>query len=535
MRKQMLCSIMALSMLATNLYAEEPAIPRFEVRQYLVEGNTVLSSKDIADLLKGFTGKEKDFADIQQAMDAIEKAYKNKGYNMATVLLPEQELSRGEVIINVIEPRIKDILVEGNTHYSRDNILRSLPAMKAGQMPRISDLAENLRAANENPGKKVGVQFKQGETPTDLNATVKVEDKRPFKVFATADNTGTKMSGEYRIGLGFQHYNLFDRDHILALQYQTSTDYPSRVSIASGSYRIPFYSIGDTLDLFGGYSNVSNGTSQISGTDIQVAGEGIVGGVRYNLNLQRIGDYEHKLIIGADYRFYDNSALMTDTQLASDITTHPFSLTYALGLKKEHFNIDGYVGGLHNDPWGHKGNPVDFEAARSGANPRYWIVRYGMNTLAKPFGDWLARLVVNGQYTDDRLISGEQFGLGGASSVRGYQEREEAYDAGLAGSAEIYTPDFGRIFKVPNTQIRLLGFYDAGYGYNVHLQAGENKYNTLDSVGAGIRVQVGELFNFGIDGAIALRNTLNYRNSVLDINPTRAGDNRIHFKAQITY
>ena len=117
----------------------------------------------------------------------------------------------------------------------------------------------------------------------------------------------------------------------------------------------------------------------------------------------------------------------------------------------------------------------------------------------------------------------------------GYQEREEAYDAGISGTVELYTPDFGRIFKVPKTQIRLLAFYDAGYGYNVHLQAGDNKYNTLDSTGAGIRVQIGDTFNFGIDGAIALRNTLNYRNSALDTNPTRGGDNRIHFKAQISY
>ena len=535
MRNRLLFPVLSLSLLATNLCAEELAIPKFEIRNYLVEGNTVLSSEDVARILSAYKGKDKDFGDIQQAMEALENAYKGQGYNLATVILPEQELSRGEVVINIIEPQVKEILVEGNNHYSRDNILRSLPNIKVGQMPRVSRLSENLKAANENPGKKLVVQFHPGEKPSELTAKVRVDEQRPFKVLAMADNTGTKQSGEYRVGLGFQYYNLFDRDQILALQYQTSTDYPSRVSIATGSYRLPIYSIGDTIDLFGGYSNVSNGTSQISGTDIQISGEGIFGGLRYNLNLKKLGDYEHRFIFGADYRFFDNSAMVTNTQLATDVTTHPFSLAYAMGLKKEYLTVDAFVAGSHNQPWGHKGNPEDFEATRSGANSRYWIVRYGANSVAKPFGDWMARLAVNGQYTDDRLIPGEQFGLGGANSVRGYQEREEAYDAGISGTVELYTPDFGRIFKVPKTQIRLLAFYDAGYGYNVHLQAGDNKYNTLDSTGAGIRVQIGDTFNFGIDGAIALRNTLNYRNSALDTNPTRGGDNRIHFKAQISY
>ncbi len=535
MRKPIIYLFLSVLVFATELYAEEAIIPHFDINRYILEGNTALTSENIDKILGRFTGKNRDFGDIQQAIEVLEASYKKLGYNLVTVLLPEQELEKGEIRITVIEPRIKEVTVEGNKQYSRDNILNSIPNLRIGEMPNLNILSENMRAANENPGKKAVIQFQSLNVPQELKARIKVTDQRPLKLFASADNTGTIQSGEYRLGIGVQHYNLFDLDHIMALQYQTSADYPSRVSIASGSYRIPFYTLGDTLDVYAGYSNVDNGTSQISGTDIQVSGQGIVAGVRYNLNLRRLGNYEHKLLFGADYRFYDNSALLSGSELASDVTTHPFSLTYILGVKKHYINIDGYLGVIHNEPWGHKGSQKDFENSKNGANPRYWIIRYGTNIMAKPVGDWLARFVVNAQYSDDRLISGEQLGLGGASSVRGYQEREESFDAGFYGSAELYTPDLAKILSISGAQIRLVAFYDAGYGYNNHIQYGDNRYNTLESAGAGLRVHLDEYFSFAIDGAVAMSDTINYKNLVFDIHPTKNGDNRIHFKAQITY
>ena len=50
---------------------------------------------------------------------------------------------------------------------------------------------------------------------------VKVSDEQPWKVSVTLDNTGTPQTGNYRVGLGFVHANLFDRDHMLTAQYIT--------------------------------------------------------------------------------------------------------------------------------------------------------------------------------------------------------------------------------------------------------------------------------------------------------------------------
>jgi hypothetical protein len=51
---------------AADLYAEDTAVPRFEIRQYVLEGNTLLSAGTVAGIFALQIGKERDFGDIQQ-------------------------------------------------------------------------------------------------------------------------------------------------------------------------------------------------------------------------------------------------------------------------------------------------------------------------------------------------------------------------------------------------------------------------------------------------------------------------------------
>lgn len=525
MIKRFLCLATLLILFSAELRAEEGAVPRFEIERYLVDGNSILSSDRVATLLVAGTGKERDFGDIQLTIERLEQAYKDRGYTMTTVILPEQEMSRGEVHLQVIEPRITEIITSGNEHFSRENILASIPTLKVGESPRVPAISENLRAANENPAKKISLQFKAQDKPEELHAVLKIVDQKPWKLTLSGDNTGSKATGIYRTGLGFQHFNLFNMDQVMALQYTTSPDHLKPVKIISGSYRLPIYKLGDTLDVFGAYSDVDSGTTQVSGTDIKVSGKGIVSGFRYNMGLPRAGEYEQKLIGGMDYRLYDNSALVLGTDLAKDVVAHPFSLSYGGVWTTEPVVIDGSLGLLYNIPWGYKGQKADFTAARAGTAADYLIMRYGLNFMIRPGADWMIRIATNGQYTEDRLIPGEQFGYGGSAVVRGYEEREESWDAGFSGSFEIYTPDLGPMINLPKSQIRLLTFFDGGTGYNIRPQPGDLTANSLTSTGAGFRFGIGEYFSFSLDWGYALDNSTQ----------TKRGGSAYHFKGQLSY
>ena len=116
------------------------AAPRFDINAFDVEGNTLLPADEVQKLVQPFTGKQRDFGDIQKAIEALQDAYTGKGYNAVRVLIPEQDIRAGRVRIQVIEARIRNVRIEGNRYYNNENVRASLPALKEGESPAPAEL-----------------------------------------------------------------------------------------------------------------------------------------------------------------------------------------------------------------------------------------------------------------------------------------------------------------------------------------------------------------------------------------------------------
>jgi hemolysin activation/secretion protein len=69
------------------------------------------------------------------ALEALEAAYRERGYNVVTVELPEQELNGGVVQLRVVETKIGRVSVKNNQYFDEANIRRSLPALQEGSRP----------------------------------------------------------------------------------------------------------------------------------------------------------------------------------------------------------------------------------------------------------------------------------------------------------------------------------------------------------------------------------------------------------------
>ena len=123
----------------------------FEITRFEVTGNTLLEPAAVQSLTGRFAGKNRHIGDIEQAMAALEGAYRERGFGLVKVVLPEQELNDGVVHIAVVETRIGQLRVAGNQFHSEANIRRSLPALADGVVPNTRELSADLRMANENP------------------------------------------------------------------------------------------------------------------------------------------------------------------------------------------------------------------------------------------------------------------------------------------------------------------------------------------------------------------------------------------------
>ncbi len=468
------------------------------IDSFQVKGNTLLETELIERLLNPFKGNNRSYTDIQHALEALEGAYRSAGYSAVHVVTPEQDITDGTVTFQVMETVVGKVTLNGNQHYDKPNIRNALPSLAEGYTPSARTLSENLRLANENPTRQMDVVFSQGEEENTVDAEVNVHDSSPHKVFATLDNTGSSSTGMYRTGIGYQNNNLFNRDQAATFNYVTSPDHVSDVTQLSGSYRMPLYSLGDSIDLIAAHSDSNAGTSPIvGGFLLTFSGKGNVYGVHYNHYIPRQGDYTSKIIAGLDYRSYFNNCQINGTAICgasgNDLTIHPFSLTYGGTLAKPAFVADYSTSIVHNISGGAHGTISDFSAARAaGAQADYSILRFNGSLLGALSQDWQYRVAGNLQYTRDSLVTYEDIGLVGANAVRGFLEREVSNDKGAILNFELYTPELAPKLHIENGSFRLLGFIDRGQGWNVQLPGEPMVRNTVGSAGLGFRYTYGK-------------------------------------------
>lgn len=504
---------------------EQDPIGRFEITRFAVEGNTLLAPPDIEKLLTPYTGKDRNFGHVQMALEALEAAYHARGYNIVQVGLPEQELNQGVVRLQVIETKIGKLRVEGNKVFSEDNIRRSVPGLVEGRTPNLGRVSSSLKLANENPSKKTALQLQSGDNDDEVNAVLKVADEKQWKVGASVDNSGNPSTGKSQLTMQFQHANMMDRDHVMSLQYTTTVEKPSQVSVYGVGYHIPLYALGDSIDVFASYSDVDSGSVLAGIFNLQVSGRGTVFGGRYNQLLRRVGDYESRITYGLDYKEFQSNVTLQGVQLGNDVTVHPLSVAYTGVLGTADGEWSFTVTGMRNIPGGDQGKSADFNRVRAGAPAGYSLLRINAGYSRALPADFQMRLVLAGQFTGDALIPGEQFGAGGATTVRGFGERDISNDRGHLVSAEIYSPNFCATLQTVAAQCRALVFYDAANVRRNDPLPGEIAKASIGSVGLGLRVGVDKYMTMQVDYG-----------HVIDGGVTQQkGDKKLHFRLGLTY
>ncbi|MBL8489345.1 MAG: ShlB/FhaC/HecB family hemolysin secretion/activation protein [Rhodocyclaceae bacterium] len=484
----------------------EDAGPRFKVREYRVEGATLVPEGRIGDALRGYAGEQESFDTLRRAVEAVEALYQDAGFPAVRVQLPEQEIEGGVVRLRVIEARLGQVIVEGNRHYSEENIRASLPDLVAGRPPAMDRVGASLALANESFAKRTRITLAKGDTEAEVDARVQVADEKPWRLIGLADNSGTEATGRHRLGIMAQHANLFDRDHAASFTYLTSPQKPSDVNIYHLGYRIPLYEFGDSLELSFSRSDVDSGTVGGQGMPtLAIAGRGATEGVRYHLGLPRVEGHEQRFSLALDRKLFEARVVPAGggASLVPDLSTFPLTLTYSLSSPEgQAASWKLSLASTRNLPRGDKGDTAAFNqpGARPGADARFQAWRWEASASAA-LADWTLKGELQGQETRDLLISGEQFGIGGANSVRGFNEREVANDRGHRGGIELTTPAWS---SGDGWRANLAGFYDFGRVRRNGALPGEQVREGIASLGVGLRLAVGRNAYFKADLARVL-------------------------------
>ena len=536
----------------------------FDITRFEVEGNSLLAPAHVEALVAPFAGRKRVYGDIQKALEALENAYRASGYGTVQVHVPEQELTQGVVRLRVTEGVVAKIAVTGNKFFDNANVRATLPSLQEGKAPNMRALSEDIQLANENPAKQVEVTLGVGDNEGTVNAKVNVVDENPEKYIVTLDNTGSAATGKHRIGFAYQNANVHNADQVMTLAYTTSPDAPRgvEVDVYSFAYRLPLYSIGDSVDVIYGKSSVNTPIPQTTGFNL--AGKGDVFGLRWNHYFARRGEYTSKLIAGVDYKYINTTCTTNGVPQAIDppngggasctpYTLRPLSLTYTGQRLSPGRLLDYSLAAVHNVSLGNSYNYTTIDGAAG--SDRYSMVasnRAVPNDFAYVKGtfnylralpeDWAARLAVSAQYSPTALPSPEQIGIAGAMAVRGFNERAVTGDKGFFVNVEVYTPELASHVGVPGS-LKAVGFYDFGrsISYSVNRTSMETSYEKggIASLGVGLRYAIAKDVSFKVDLATVIdagpSDIVPGTTAATPANTESRGDWRGHFGLQVTF
>jgi hemolysin activation/secretion protein len=519
--RQIACACALL--VATLGHAADPmpaatgASTTFTISGFEVAGDEKLSLDDTNRVLAPFVGPGATIETLQRATAALEAAYKVKGFALHRVVLPPQEVGN-KVKLQIVKFVIGKVTVAGNSAFTTDNIRASLPELAPGQAPNFSTLAVQTAIANENPSKQVEVTLKESEDADMIDAMVKVKEAKPWNFSASLTNTGSDATGQDRLSLVGGHSNLFGLDHQFTGAYTTSIERSSDVSQLGINYRIPFYKQGGVLGLSYTSSDVVGSFGAFTST-----GVGQTYGINYSIYQMPVGGRRSYLTLGMEDKRFNASQIngfVTPGQL--DRSSRPVTLGYVARIESDAtvwgYNLDlafNVPGGYGNDLTAYQSEDPRIESVN------WKVLRGGGNYLTTFSDGWLWSLRGLFQYSPTALISGEQIGIGGATSVRGTAERPISGDSGLLTSMEITTPALA-------PGLNALVFVDAGWiqNHNSKLNPNKPESDQLVSVGLGLRYASGR-YGWSADwGRVVTGSDLP---STMGSNLPQSGNEKLHF------
>jgi hemolysin activation/secretion protein len=500
--------------LNTAAWGQDNAAVAFTVTGFDVTGEAPVEIEDTDSLLAPFLGEHGNTEGLQNAADTLEKAFHDLGYTFVRVVIPRQPLDDGTIELSVVSFVLDKISIAGNAYFDEENIRASLPSLVAGESPNRKHLARNLDAGRIHPSRKEKITFKASTIPGKVDASVQVSDRKPISFFTWLNNTGTEETGEYRMGVGFQHSNLFNRDHNATLTYTTSPTDTDKVDQIGAVYQVPLYESGALLTALVSESDVNSGRVA---EFFDVAGQGSVRGLQYTKFFSRNEGFAQKLVFGVNDKLFDNDIDFDGQPIGNDVRSRPWSLQYRGDFRNERGESDFYIEYVENLSGGSFNNDQFYAASRQGASSNWSLVRYGAGTR-KTAGKWTLSGRFKAQHASEPLIAGEQFGLGGAHSVRGLREREVAGDKGYQVQLEAVSPKLGK------HNARGILFLEGGSVSLVEPLPGELSRDRVMGLGAGV--------TWSWRGKLTARVDLAYVPEGTDAGSqdgTRDGDERVHF------
>lgn len=457
--------------------------------QGVTAGPLALSDQALATTYAEFLNRELPLAVACDIRDRAASLYLRRGV-LASVVIPEQKIADGRLVLTVVEARIGSVNYHGDAGPAQKQVTRFLDRLR-GMAPFDLDVAQRyLLLASDVPGVSLQPVLRPsatGDGALDLDIAIA---RDAVELAAAAQNYGSKTVGRdlnlARLSLnGFTP--LGERTTILG--YGTLSSDEQRVIQATER----FYIGGDGLvaDLSGAWGWTRPGGAL---EPLELEGESFAGSLRLTYPLARHRRHNLNIGVGLDWvdqkvEFGGGAAVLTKDYLRvfflrldghyapAALASRSVALT---GVAEVRQGVRGLGASRRGAP----------SASRFMAKPEATVFRAEGEVGGRLAGPIIGKLGLAWQHTDDPLLSYEEYGVGNLTIGRGYDPSAASGDRALLASLELSTIPLPLPFSLDEggrAAWRPYAFYDVAELTNLGIGAGELD---LTSAGVGLRAQL---------------------------------------------
>jgi len=466
-------------------------------------GNSVFSDEDLRSYLeieRKWVGIDK----LTALAKSITDFYVSQGFIASGAYLPEQDVSDGIIIIEIIEGELEQINFDGLKSL-RESYLNNRLESLLNKPLNINDLNENLELLKQNSAiKNLKAELVKGIKSGNSVLIVEIEENFPFQIKTEANNYRSPGVGEFQGIVDTSYQNLAGYGDLL----QGTYGFTEGFNAYSIGYQIPSFIKNGVLNF-----EYRSGDSEIieNFEDINIRADSDSWLLGYNQPI--IDKLNNKLSLGLEFEREEST-----TFVLNDL---PFS--FADGVQ----DGESVVSTLRFTSNWNKRFPTSALGISSRLNFGLDVFGTTVNKNAPDglFFSWLGQaqwmkalnkdkdlLLITGittQLSPDSLLPLEQFTLGGQGTVRGYRQNQEIGDNAIVGTVEFSVPLSGNDLE-DASRIKLIPFFDFGkVWFNNNSDA-----DYLASVGVGVNWEIGEYLSLKADWGVPLINNNDFGNSL---------------------
>jgi len=465
----------------------------FQVTGVVFEGNNTLQEGQLQAIASDYLNRDITLAGVREMEARVTAAYRDAGFILTRAVVPPQRIGDGQLRIQIIEGFIENIEIQGDVGGAMP-FLRGHAARIAASRPLTSEVLEReLLLASDMPGFSVrSVLTPSPTTPGAADLTLVVE-RDAFEGYAAVDNFGSRYLGREELVGAVYANDLIGTAGRVGFTTVLTPDGDPELAYGALSIQQPLTSSGLSLFTSFSYSETNPGLELKA-----LSTEGEATSLRVELSYPIV-------------RSRDLNVIATAGFTGSDIRSENFAINPTFEDKVRTVSANVFVNAL--DSWGgfNTGQLTftqgltafggsrngDANLSRVNADSDFQRINFEV-TRWQPIGaDFGLLLGVAGQTSlNEDLLASEEVGFGSTVYGRAFDSSEITGEKGLAGKAELqwFVPYESSAVQAP----QLYTFYEAATVEQVTLLPGEDRRQTIESAGIGVRLSVFDQANIDL-------------------------------------